>query len=116
MLVSGEYDWELALSLHEEGNLSGARAAYERAANLGHAAAQCNLGTLFDDEITPPDPVAAVYWYEMAARAGEACAAWNLAVHYRKKNDREKELEWLEVAANMGDEDAQRDLGRTSHG
>ncbi len=57
-----------------------AREWYERAAGVGHAAAQFALGNMFDTgEGVPKDPVEARRWYALAANQGEAEAQMHLA-------------------------------------
>jgi TPR repeat protein len=60
---------------------------------------------LFDD-VDPPEVEAAIYWSEKAAAAGEGCAAWNLAMHYRDQGEVAQHERWMQRACELGDDDA----------
>ena len=107
---SADEAWEVGARAQEQGKLLLALEAYEYAARRGHVAAQINLGNILDDEISPANPAAAVYWYMEAARQGESVAAWNLAMHFKRQNDSHHFVYWLQVAAQRGDTDAQEVL------
>jgi TPR repeat protein len=57
---------------------------YRKAATQGHAAAQVNLGSLYDNCLGtgPCNPEKAAYWYRRAADQGNPLAQFNLAVMY----------------------------------
>ncbi|GAB0118956.1 tetratricopeptide repeat protein [Acidisoma sp. 7E03] len=66
-----------------------------KAADQGYAAAQCELGFLyqtgsFAQGPPPPDPKQAVAWYEKAAKQNDACGAFALAALYRRGTGVEK--------------------------
>ena len=65
-----------------------------------------NLGALYDDKCSPPDPKRAVELFERASSLGNASAAWNLAMHYKDRDNRKEYCRWLQRAADLGDEDA----------
>lgn len=61
----------------------------KKSAQQGNAAAQCELGFLyqtgsFGQGPPPPDPKQAAAWYEMSARQNDACGAFALAALYRR--------------------------------
>jgi TPR repeat protein len=92
--------------LESKGDIEGAIHAYSEAAKLGSSSALVNLGNIFDDVISPPDPERAVSCYKSAAELGNPAGAWCLAVHYRNLGNDEQYLHWLKTAADMGEEDA----------
>jgi TPR repeat protein len=58
---------------------------YRKAAELGNASAQFNLGVMYHfGQGVPQDGAEAVSWYRKAAEQGHAGAANNLAVCYEK--------------------------------
>jgi TPR repeat protein len=103
---NAEEAWEKGLDLSEQGDMAGAAKAYEYAAKRGHALAQLNLGNILDDELSPPDPTGAVYWYERAVEGGVDSAAWNLFLHYLRVGDDVLREQWLRTAAAMEHPDA----------
>ena len=109
-----ETAWEDGYALHEQGDLIGAIAALEFASIRDHALAQLMLGNILDDEICPPDPVRAVFWYTKAVANGEGAAAWNLAMHYRSSGNGDAYRQWIKVAAKMGHPEAKLISGSTT--
>jgi TPR repeat protein len=79
---------------------------------MGSVIAMSNLGNLLDDKVKPAKPKEAVYWYKRAAKCGYSAAAWNLAMHYRNLGRQRWYVHWLNVAANLGDDDARKQLRR----
>ena len=98
--------WEKGVRLSDEGRYREAAGAYTEAAEMGHVLAQTNLGTLLFDKLDPPEVEKAIYWSEKAAEAGERCAAWNLAMHYRDLGDATQYKIWMLRAGELGDDDA----------
>lgn len=86
---------------------------YARAALLGHAAAQNNLGAL---HFVRGSYKQALYWYRRAAHHGNANAQFNLGLVYELGRavppDREKAQYWYKLAAAQGHWDAQYNLAR----
>lgn len=67
--------------LMDEGDHAGARLYYERAADQGEFAAQCNLALmLHKGEGAPKDWIKARHLYELAAAQGDHVAAGNMRV------------------------------------
>ncbi len=89
---------------------------FTKAAKMGHAAAQCNLGILYEDgNGVPQDYAQAAYWYHKAAEQGNADAQNNLGLLYEAGNgvpqDYGQAAHWYHKAAEQGDADAQCNLG-----
>jgi len=98
-------------------DLEAARQWYERAAELGHAGAQNNLGALyFDGRGVLRNPLEAAKWYRLAADQGHAVAQTNLALMYGMGLGVEQDLktmaDLLRQAADSGEPRAQAQLGR----
>lgn len=83
-----------------------------RAAEHGFASAQCNLGVLLGDrEHADSNPREALVWLKRAFRAGESCAASNIAITHRQKGDFRKAVQWFRNSVASGDDDALIQLG-----
>ena len=82
-----------------------------KAAEQGDAAAQFNLGVMYDrGEGVPQDDGEALLWYRKAAEQGHAAAQFNLGNMYRYgrgvPDDYIQAYAWLNLAAAQGDGDA----------
>jgi TPR repeat protein len=99
-----------AVKLEADGDFGSAVDQLRRAARLQSTYAQTTLATMLDDKVNPARREEAVYWYKRAVRAGDASAAWDLAMHYANLGRRRWYLYWLHVAAKMGEPDAQREI------
>ena len=81
---------------------------YRLAAEQGYAAAQSNLGVMYDNG-------EAVRWYRLAAEQGYAAAQFNLGVMYANgegvPEDDAEAVRWYRLAAEQGDATAQSNLG-----
>jgi TPR repeat protein len=104
--------WCRGVEPEDEKSFDEAAIFYLMAAKMGNASAQSNLGNLLDDKVSLPRPDEAVYWYKKAVKNGNSVGAWNLAMHYRNLGDDIQGLRWLQIAARMGDENAQFLLSR----
>ena len=89
---------------------------YFEAAKQGDAAAQCHLGTLYEDgnEIQQSDKEA-VKWYTLAAEQGHKEAQFNLGSMYEDgrgvvQSDVET-VKWYRLSAEQGYKEAQHNLG-----
>ena len=70
-------------------SLSLAYECFRKAALLGHAGAQANLGTMLAvGQGAPRDAEQAVSWFLRAANQGDATAQFHLAVRYHRANMR----------------------------
>ena len=90
--------------------------AVKKAAEQGHAAAQFNLGVMYDNgDGVPEDDAEAVRWYHQAAEQGLALAQSNLGVMYENgegvPEDDAEAVRWYHQAAEQGYADAQFNLG-----
>jgi len=91
-------------------------AEYTAAAEQGNAAAQYNLGNIYERGLgVPEDDATAVKWYRKAAEQGDADAQYNLGVMYDKglgvPQDYATALKWYTTAAEQGKAQAQSNLG-----
>jgi TPR repeat protein len=89
---------------------------YRMEADQGHAAAQFNLGVIYDHgRGVPQDDTEALKWYRLAAAQGYAAAQYNLGVMYANgrgvPQDDTEALKWYRLAAEQGYADAQNNLG-----
>lgn len=89
---------------------------WEKAAELGDAAAMSNVGVLYEyGEGVEWDYAQAVEWYEKAAELGDDTAMRNIGLMYATgrgiKQDYARAIEWWEEAAALGNIDAMRDMG-----
>lgn len=89
---------------------------YRRAAEQGNAAAQFNLGWMYDDgRGVPEDHAEAVKWYRRAAKQGNAPAQHNLGAMYERgqgvREDHAEALKWYRRAAEQGNASSQFNLG-----
>ena len=117
---SAEELYRRGLSYHYgrgvERNYSKAAEWYLRAAEQGHAAAQCNLGYLFNNGLgVQKNYRKAAEWYQKAAEQGHMIAQCNLGYLYSngngvKKNSR-KAAEWYRKSAEQGYANAQYQWG-----
>jgi TPR repeat protein len=93
-----------------------ALALYRKAAALGDAAAQSDLGWLYQNGFgVAQDYGQAMSWYRMAADLGNAVAQNNLANLYQNAlgapQDYGKAMEWYRKAADQGNASAQSNIG-----
>jgi uncharacterized protein len=93
---------------------SAAKAArwFRRAAEHGSDKAQNNLGILLGNGTAVGKNVdEALSWLRKAFRAGNSCAAQNIAITYRENGDQKTAFKWFRRAAEAGDGDALIQLG-----
>lgn len=108
-----------ARELGTQGHLDFAMLVYQYAARLGSVEASLALGHMYDPDtwskaVSPmdkPDAETAAYWYEPAAKAGNAEAQRRLgkillALPQGGAGNREKAKDWLGKAAAQGDAEA----------
>jgi len=85
------------------------------AAERGHAAAQCWLGTMyFEGDAVPKDFAKAMEWHEKSAEQGHVVAQSSLGAMYEEgygvPKNRAKAIEWFTKAAEQGYMEAQRSI------
>ncbi|WP_199052011.1 dynamin family protein [Aquitalea sp. ASV15] len=107
-----------ALKYHDNGKHELALACFQDAAELGHPAAQFNLGLYHTQGLgTPKSDQQAIAWYRKAAEQGHAGAQFNLGTHYGSgcgvKKDSSQAVFWYTKAAEQGHADAQFNLGES---
>ncbi|MDR2869833.1 MAG: DUF1266 domain-containing protein [Deferribacteraceae bacterium] len=90
---------------------------YRKAAELGNAKAQCDLGYCYDTgKGVPQDLVEAVEWYRKSAEQGDVTAQCNIGNCYQNGRGVAKDLklaeEWYIKAVEQGDEDAKKRLAK----
>ena len=89
---------------------------YRLAADQGSAAAQTNLGDIYDlGHGVPQNYAEAVKWYRLAADQGSAAAQNNLGALYASGHgvpqNYTEAVKWYRLAADQGDDIAQYNLG-----
>ena len=107
----GEELYQSARRCLAEKDAEGAAMFYKRAAELGHARAQCSYGKcLYTGSGTEKDTAEAFRWFKLAADQGLNIAQYNLGVMYLKgvyvPKDHEQARHWFKLAADNGHEDA----------
>jgi TPR repeat protein/class 3 adenylate cyclase len=105
-----------ARALAKAGDLEGARALFERAAEKGNAIAMSSLGQMLQSgRGAAQDYAAARRWYEMASDKGHAYAMRQLGSLYERGSgvaqDLVKARTWYQRAAELGRSDAMHMLG-----
>lgn len=93
---------------------SAAKAAkwFRRAAEHGSGPAQNNLGILLGNgDGVGKNVEEALLWLRKAFRAGDLCAAQNIAITYRENGDLKTAFKWFRRAAEAGDGNALIQLG-----
>ncbi len=74
-------DFDAGLAAYERGDYAAALKEWKPLAEQGYAAAQFNLGAMYDNgQGVPQDDAQAVQWYRLAAEQGMAEAQNNLGV------------------------------------
>ena len=85
---------------------------FRRSAEHGCGPAQNNLGILLSSGHGLRKNVKeALLWMRKAFRAGDSCAAQNIAITYRENGDLKTAFRWFRKAADAGDGDALIQLG-----
>ena len=111
----GEELYQSARRCLAEKDAEGAAMFYKRAAETGHARAQCSYGKcLYTGSGTEKDFAEAFRWFKKAADQNLNIAQYNLAVMYLKgvyvPKDTEEAKKWFRLAAENGHEDAEKIL------
>ncbi len=85
---------------------------FRRAAGRGSASAQNNLGILLSNGNGIRKNVEeALVWLKKSFRAGDSCAAHNIAITYRENGELQTAFKWFRRAAEAGDSDALIEVG-----
>ena len=109
-------DFHKGLAAADSGDFATALRQWTQLAEQGDAAAQYNLGLMYDlGKGIPQDFKIAAKWYTLAAEQGVAEAQFNLGVMYKNgegvPQDYRTAVKWYTLAAEQGDIDAQSSLG-----
>ncbi len=101
---------------YERGDYAAALKHYQKAAELGYAPAQVNLGSMFfEGQGVPRDFDEALKWYRIAANQGYVSAQFNLGMLHEQSDgvlqDFEQAMRWYHRAAEQGHAPAQVNLG-----
>lgn len=85
---------------------------FRRAAEHGLSAAQNTLGVVLSNgDGVRKNVDEALSWLRKAFRAGDTCAAQNIAITYREIGDLGRAVKWFRKSADAGDGDALVQLG-----
>ena len=98
----------------EKGSKETAFELFLKAAQLGEAAAQHNVGYLYDEGVgIGKDLQKALYWYKKAWRnSRQTDTCMNIAQLYASLENNRRVIYWLSVAVDRGDGDAALDLAK----
>ena len=113
---AADAQYRKGLSFYEQRDYTKAVEWFQKAAEQGHAIAQCYLGVCYErGRGVQQDYTKAVEWFQKAAEQGDAAAQFNLGVCYYYgrgvQQDYTKAVEWYKKAAEQGDAGAQCNLG-----
>ena len=103
-------DYEAGLAAYDAGDYEAALAEWRPLAEQGNAAAQNNLGHVYDNgQGVPQDHAEAVKWYRLSAEQGYVIAQNNLGAKYDKGEgvlqDYATAHMWFNLAGSNGDAD-----------
>lgn len=115
----GEELYQSARRCLAEKDAEGAAMFYKRAAEVGHARAQCSYGKcLYTGNGVAKDPAEAFRWFKRSAEQDLNIAQYNLGVMYLKgvyvPKDMDQARSWFTLAAKNGHEDAAKILKKLS--
>ena len=115
LVVTGA-DFQAGWTAAKSGDFATAIREWHPLAERGHAAAQYNLGVMFESgQGVPQDYAQALYWYRKAANQGDPSAQSNLGVMYDNgrgvQQDHVQAVHWYRKAAEQGLASAQYNLG-----
>ncbi|MFT4090810.1 MAG: hypothetical protein QM645_08765 [Asticcacaulis sp.] len=100
------------IKLFEAENYEASLVTLYRAAKLGSSDAMSLIGTIYDDKESFKNNRKAIYWYKRGVESGNSSCAWNLAMRSARKRRLSNYLHWLDVAKQLGDQDAETELKR----
>lgn len=111
----GEELYQSARRCLSEQDYEGAAMFYKRAAEMGHARAQCSYGKcLYLGSGVPKNPAAAFAWFAKAAEQNLDIAQYNLGIMYLKgvyvEKNRDEAKRFFELAAQNGHPEAEKIL------
>jgi hypothetical protein len=108
-------DFEVGVAAYEKGNFAAALKEWRPLAKQGNAAAQYNLGLMYDmGKGVPQDYKAAIKWYTLSAEQGNAFAQYSLGLMYWSGAgtivDYVTAHMWLNIASSNGKDPEERNL------
>ena len=108
--------FQLGRAYHKKNDFSSALVQYRKAAELGFADAQNNLGSMYvQGQGVPQDYAEAIKWYRKSAEQGNASAQYNLGSMYDNgqgvPRNYAEAAKWYRKAADQGEAHAQDNLG-----
>jgi TPR repeat protein len=108
--------YEEGVKFYESKDYARASSVFQKAAERGDAAAQYNLGVMYDrGEGVAHDPKQAVAWYRKAAEQGHASAQYLMGIMYdigkEVAQDPKQAVSWWQKAAEQRNAAAQYKLG-----
>ena len=109
-------DYNKGVIAAQSGDWATALKEWKPIAEEGNAAAQFNLGLMYQNGYgVPQDYKESVYWYRLAAEQGDADSQYNLGVMYERgygvSQDDKEAVNWYRLSAEQGLTDAQYNLG-----
>ena len=116
IIEGNDSDYSIGIKHYKNQNYSEAVEWFLKAAVLGDANAQNQLGLMYEKgQGVKKDYSKAFEWYSKSADQGNTSAQYNLGVIYKEgrgvKRDYTKAVEWYSKSAEQGNANAQYDLG-----
>lgn len=114
--AAGAQTFDEAEAAYKRGDYAVAFELFRTLAEQGHALAQTQLGTMYNQgHVMPRDQIEALRWYRRAAGQGDAGAQYNLGIMYANgqgvSQDYSEALRWYRQAAEQGNAEGQTRLG-----
>jgi uncharacterized protein len=113
---SGRLNYQLGRAYYKANNFGAAVPKFRKAADLGNALAQNNLGVMYQNgQGVPRDYAEALKWFRLAGDQGIALAQNNLGAMYQNgygvPQNYAEALKWFQKAADQGNALGQYSLG-----
>jgi TPR repeat protein len=100
-------------SAWDAGNVKSAFRLFLAAARASDRGAQVNLGYFYDKGLgVKRDRTAALYWYRLAYRRGDASAAANIGTIYRDEQQLKRAVSWFQKAVKLGDDGSYLEIAK----
>ena len=100
--------------LDERGRYTEALPLLLKGAKAGDTSCQILLGNYLSDgrKGISIDDARAIYWYKQAYKQGDSTAAFNLAMHYRKRGNVGEAYRWFQYSVKAGNNEAHLALAK----
>ena len=100
--------------LDDRGRYTEALPLLLKGAKAGDTSCQILLGNYLSDgrKGIPIDQTRAIYWYKQAYEQGDSTAAFNLAMHYRKRGNVGEAYRWFQYSVKAGNNEAHLALAK----